>query len=114
MTASTSPDHQNATAAIETTLGTSARLPEPLTSFVGRKDEVDELLALLNHPDTRLVTLTGPGEVGKTRLAIKLAKAIALTDAMEVAFIPLAPVRDPSHLAATIGATFGVNDRGAQ
>ena len=52
-------------------------LPIPLTSFVGREREVAEVVALLRRPGVRLIALTGPGGVGKTRLAIRVAVEIA-------------------------------------
>lgn len=78
------------------------RLPRPLTPIVGREGDLAELLARLSDPAQRLVTLTGPAGVGKTRLALEAAALLADTLPDGAAFIPLAHVDDPSALAAAI------------
>lgn len=73
----------------------SAHLPTPLTSFVGRDREVAEIVALLRKPDTRIVTITGTGGVGKTRLAIAVGRAVEGPDGHfsdGVRFVNLAPL----------------------
>jgi predicted ATPase/DNA-binding CsgD family transcriptional regulator len=95
------------------TITVFARLPEALTSFMGREREVQEVAALFRRPETRLLTLTGPGGVGKTRLAVAVARAVE-HGTTPVVFIPLASVRDPSLVAATIGAAFDLSDSGEQ
>ena len=71
-----------------------APLPLPLTRFFGRTDEIARVAALLGTPDTRLVTLTGPGGVGKTRLALETARRLAGSFPHAVLFVALADVSD--------------------
>src|SRR3989441_10807041 len=73
----------------------AAALPLPPTSFLGRDHDVQLLQQWLANPVLRLITLVGPGGVGKTRLALELARAIADEGATRVVFAPLAAIRDP-------------------
>ena len=82
-------------------------LPVPATPFLGREQEVAEVVELLGADDTRLLTLTGPGGTGKTRLALQAA-GLASDDYPDgVYWIPLAPLRDPTLVLATAGQTLG-------
>ena len=83
-------------------------LPTPATSLIGRAAEVAELEALLERDETRLVTLTGPGGAGKTRLAIEAAARVRERFANGVFFVPLAAVADPADVLATIAHILGV------
>ena len=85
-------------------------LPALVTSFVGRAQELDELRALLSG-DARLVTLTGPGGVGKTRLAIEAAWSVLSRFRGGAWFVDLAPVTDPNAIIDTIVSTLSVQDR---
>ena len=83
-------------------------LPSELTSFVGRRHELAETRRLL--ATSRLVTLTGVGGVGKTRLALRAAAEARRAFPDGVWYVPLAELRDPALLAHTIAAALGVTD----
>jgi predicted ATPase/DNA-binding CsgD family transcriptional regulator len=83
-------------------------LPKPLTSFIGREREMAQAKALL--AGSYLVTLTGPGGSGKTRLCIAVAAAVADDYRDGVYFVPLAPVRDPGLVPSTIAQHIGLQD----
>ena len=71
------------------------RLPLPLTCFLGREEEIARLGELLRGPATRLVTLTGPGGSGKTRLALEVGEALLEARDGAVWFVPLLDLSDP-------------------
>ena len=83
-------------------------LPKPLTSFIGRERELAQATRLLQG--SYLVTLTGPGGSGKTRLSIALAEAVAGDYPDGVYFVPLAPVQDPGLVPSTIAQSIGLQD----
>lgn len=86
----------------------AGRIPTPLTSFVGREQDVAAVSKLLT--EARLVTLLGPGGTGKTRLAIEVTRTMAASFADGVAFLSLAPLMDPTLLITTIAQALGVRD----
>ena len=83
-------------------------LPKPLTSFIGREHELAQAKRLLQG--SHLVTLTGPGGSGKTRLCIAVAAEVAGDYPDGVYFVPLAPVRDPGLVPSTIVQSIGLQD----
>ena len=83
--------------------------PAALTSFVGRAGALREVAGLLE--EYRLVTVTGPGGSGKTRLAGELARQVAGRFADGVWLAELAAVRDPAQVAATVAAALGVREQ---
>lgn len=89
----------------------TAPLPPP-TTFVGRAAALGDLTRLLDDPAVRLITLTGPGGVGKTRLALELAVRLADRFAAGIAFVPLASLREPGAILGTIARTLGIAERG--
>jgi predicted ATPase/DNA-binding XRE family transcriptional regulator len=84
-------------------------LPAQLTSFVGRGRELAEARQLLGN--TRLLTLTGPGGTGKTRLALQLAADVLDTFADGIWLVELAPLADPSLATQTVASTLGVREQ---
>jgi len=83
-------------------------LPPSPTPFVGREADLAELAELLTSPDCRLVTLVGPGGIGKTRLALRVAADHVGVLAHGVAFVPLTPVSSPRLLAPAIADALDV------
>ena len=90
-------------------LGSAASLPQAETSFVGRAQELETLAGLLAQ--TRLLTLTGPGGTGKTRLALETARREASAHRDGAFFVPLDAIRDADLVASAAGAVLGVTDK---
>ncbi len=90
----------------------NTNLPTPASSMVGRRSEVDDLSDLLGNGRSRLVTLTGPGGTGKTRLAVEVASALLPRFVDGVFFVELAPITDPRLVVSEIVQALGIQERG--
>jgi len=97
---------------LRASLTASSHLPSRPTPLIGRQRELHEICEQLRRPEVRLLTLTGPPGVGKTRLAAEAAHE--LRDAFDdgVFFVRLAPVRDPRVVLATAARTLGIREVG--
>jgi predicted ATPase len=89
-------------------------LPTPTTGLIGREDERAALARLLGDASARLVTITGPGGVGKTRLALRVAGDLAATFTGGACFVDLAPLAEPSLVVPAIARALGVREGGGQ
>ncbi len=89
-------------------------LPVQPTPFLGREDEVAAIGDLLRREDVRLVTLTGPGGTGKTRLALQVAADVSELFSSGVFFVNLAPLSDPALVIPTIAETLAIREGSSQ
>jgi predicted ATPase len=89
-------------------------LPVQRTAFIGREHEATVLRQLLSRVDVQLVTLTGPGGIGKTRLALQVAGDAAAEFPGGVCFVPLSAVSDRALITSTIAQALGVRETGNQ
>src|SRR4051794_16041106 len=87
------------------------RVPVPATSFIAREMELETITALLQRPDVRLVTLVGPGGVGKTRLALRVVADEADAFDSRVDVISLAPIREHGLVLRTIARALGIPEQ---
>ena len=89
-------------------------LPTPLTRFIGRQRELAQACALLQREETRLLTLTGPGGTGKTRLALEIAGGLVQAFPDGLAFVGLSAVHDPKLVVPTIAQALGISEAPGQ
>jgi predicted ATPase len=93
--------------------------PTPTSAIVGRDADISRVLSLVRDPAVHLVTIIGPGGIGKTRLALEISRLVetgagAGADPVEVSFIDLAGVQDPDLWQTTVAATLGIHAEGAR
>ena len=91
-----------------------SNLPTQRTGFIGRDREVAAVKELLLRDEVRLVTLSGPGGIGKTRLALQVAGEVASSFPSGVCFIPLAGVTDPTLIPSIIAQSLGIKETSRQ
>lgn len=88
--------------------GSISGLPVYLTAFVGRGKEIEDVISIMRRHDVRLLTLTGAGGSGKTRLAVQAASRMADQYKDGICFVPLASVEQPSMVISAVGKALGM------
>ncbi|MFN2138193.1 MAG: ATP-binding protein [Candidatus Promineifilaceae bacterium] len=100
--------------ALNTVNANPNNLPVAVTSFIGRETEIEDLSRELSQPEHRLLTLTGPGGTGKTRLSLQVAAANLENYADGEFFVPLAAVRQHDYVLSSIIESIGIRVYGGQ
>ena len=88
--------------------------PSVTSPFIGRQDELVQIRALFSNPACRLLTLVGPGGIGKSRLARRAAARRMAAAPDGVYFVPLAAVRDPQFVSSAVVCVLGVVEQGGR
>src|SRR6266849_9118540 len=89
-------------------------LPVQLTSLIGRRQEVAHIQHLLGREDVRLVNLTGPGGIGKTRLGLQVAAELSDLFTDGIFYVALVPVTDPEQVIPAIAQTLSIGEASDQ
>src|SRR5918994_1483381 len=110
----TTPDLPSEFPSLRTLESYSNNLPLQATPLIGREREVEAVCGRLRSPETRLLTLVGPGGTGKTRVGLQAAAELVDDFEDGVFFVPLAAITDPALVASTIARVLGLSEGGAQ
>jgi predicted ATPase/DNA-binding CsgD family transcriptional regulator len=86
----------------------TSNVPRPLTRFIGRQDEIDSIISLIERGDVRLLTLTGSGGIGKTRLSIEVAHRFEERPEWRVCFVTFSAVRDADAALMRLAGALGI------
>lgn len=92
----------------------ATNLPSPVTAFIGREQEVEAACALLKKPGVRLLSMTGPPGIGKTRLSLRVAEGLLEYFESNIYFVGLAPVRDPDLVIPSIAHSLNLREAGGE
>ncbi len=110
----TAPDLPSEFPPLRTLESYSNNLPLQATPLIGREREVEAVCGRLRSPETRLLTLVGPGGTGKTRVGLQVAAELVDDFEDGVFFVPIAAITDPTLVAPTIARVLGLSEGGAQ